>query len=97
MASDGPMGCVARASRAAQVAALHAWACLLGIELRLHAHASAADFLATSAPLSAQLVLGLDLDPASTDDLRQVPLSERVAGHAVTSECHESATRVPSE
>jgi hypothetical protein len=58
--------------RERQVSALHAWACVLGIELRLTAHASAADYLAATAPLSVQLVLGLDLDPASTDDLRQL-------------------------
>ena len=43
---------------------------MLGIELRLSAHASQSSFLASSAPLSSQIVLGLDLDPASTDDLR---------------------------
>ena len=58
--------------RERQVASLHAWACMLGLELRLHAHASADAFLGASAPLSAQMVLGLDLDPASTDDLRRV-------------------------
>ena len=58
--------------RERQVAAVHAWACLLGIDLQMHAYPSAAEYLAANAPLSAQLLLGLDLDPASTDDLRQV-------------------------
>ena len=58
--------------RERQVASLHAWACVLGLDLTLRAHSSHTDFLAAIPPLSAQMVLGLDLDPASTDDLRKV-------------------------
>ena len=52
--------------------AVHAWSCALRINLTLRAHASAADFVAATSPISSQLLVGLDLDPASTDDFRHV-------------------------
>jgi hypothetical protein len=55
-----------------QVSALHAWACVLGLELTLTAYPGTTEFVAAFPPLSAQLVLGSDLDPASSDDLRHV-------------------------
>ena len=55
-----------------QVVAVHAWSCALRINLTLRAHASAADFVAATPPISSQLLVGLDLDPASTDDFRHV-------------------------
>jgi len=58
--------------RERQVSAVHAWACLLGIDLHLTAYPGTTEFAQTFKPLSAQLVVGSDLDPASTDDLRHV-------------------------
>ena len=58
--------------RERQVAALHAWACALGVKLHLAAYGSKEDFLAAVPPMSSQLVMGMDLDPASTDDFRHV-------------------------
>ena len=58
--------------RERQGAALHAWACALGIKLHLAAYASKDDFLAAVPPMASQLVMGMDLDPASTDDFRHV-------------------------
>ena len=58
--------------RERQSAALHAWACALGVRLDFAAFSSKDDFLAANAPMASQLVMGMDLDPASTDDFRHV-------------------------
>ena len=58
--------------REQQVASLHAWACALGIDLTLTAFPGSDEYLQATQPLSAQLVLGSDLDPASTEDFRKV-------------------------
>ena len=58
--------------RERQVAAVHAWACILGIELELRAHPGSVELGSAITPLSAQLVVGMDLDPASNEDLRSV-------------------------
>ena len=47
-------------------------ACALGIRLDFAAYASKDDFLAAMPPMASQLVMGMDLDPASTDDFRHV-------------------------
>ena len=54
------------------MAAVHAWACILGIELELRAHPGSVELGSAITPLSAQLVVGMDLDPASNEDLRSV-------------------------
>lgn len=55
-----------------QVALVHAWACSLGLKLKLTAYSDKESYLAATTPLSSDLVLGYDLDPASTDDFRHL-------------------------
>ncbi|KAL1524290.1 hypothetical protein AB1Y20_019193 [Prymnesium parvum] len=55
-----------------QVALVHAWACSLGLKLNLTAYADKDAYLAATRPLSTDLVLGYDLDPASSDDFRHL-------------------------
>ncbi|KAL3927836.1 MAG: hypothetical protein SGPRY_002650 [Prymnesium sp.] len=54
------------------VALVHAWACSLGLKLKLTAYSDKESYLAATTPLSSDLVLGYDLDPASTDDFRHL-------------------------
>ena len=49
---------------------VHAWACALGVELRLRAFTSVEAYMAANEPMTTDLVLGLDLDPSSADDFR---------------------------
>ena len=58
--------------REQQVALLHAWACTLGIKLHLTAFDEKSSYLSSMKPMSSNLVLGSDLDPASTDDFRHL-------------------------
>ena len=56
--------------RERQVAAVHAWACALGLKLKLRAFPDVAAFMAANEPMTTDLVLGLDLDPGSAADFR---------------------------
>ena len=58
--------------REQQVSAILAWSCVLGIDLQLTAYPGSTEYLQATSPLSADLVLGSDLDPASNEDLRSV-------------------------
>ena len=51
--------------RERQVAAVHAWACALGLKLKLRAFPDVAAFMAANEPMTTDLVLGLDLDPVA--------------------------------
>ena len=89
--------------RERQVAAVHAWACALGVELRLRAFTSVEAFMAANEPMTTDLVLGLDLDPSSADDFRLLvaqsltPRGFVVAGLQMTedgSDAHEEVDEV---
>jgi len=65
----------------------------------MRAYADKNDFVSSTAPLSSHLVLGLDLDPASTDDLRHLvaqtlsPVGFVVAGIQMTESKEIAETR----